>query len=88
MNQDKIREILEKLTTGGFLSRSCDTDDVVEKALSQITPKIDEGKIANLILKTNHRDYCRACEPCSKPPCQRIKELAHAIATSEVIRYG
>lgn len=41
---------------------------------------MDVEEIADIILKTNKRDYCRACEPCENPPCQRIKDLAKVIA--------
>ena len=38
-----------------------------------------EEKLAKIILETNNRDYCRACEPCDNPPCQKIRDLAKKI---------
>ena len=44
-------------------------------------PKIDEEKLANMILDNDDRDYCRACDPAfCKPPCKAIRNLAHEIA--------
>lgn len=51
-----------------------------------LKPRISEGKLANIILENNGRDYCRACDPSfCKPPCKAIKDLAHAITQAEEI---
>ena len=41
--------------------------------------KVPTEEIAKMIFTMNNRDYCRACKPCEKPPCQRMKDLAKSI---------
>ena len=37
------------------------------------------NSLEKIILEANNGDYCRACEPCKNPPCERIKDLSEMI---------
>lgn len=40
----------------------------------------DIPTLAKVALAETNRDYCRACEPCDEPPCQRIKDFVAYIS--------